>query len=79
MMFNRYLIGYHPVTDEMVVELKLPETVTLEVLQSLFGGDPDDPMVIACYRITPKDFAVLRENGVSVSDDYLEYFLQTFG
>lgn len=63
--------------DTLVGELLLPDYVTIEKLRGLITADPDDPMMVACYRISHGDlgfFKPLVDHEFQLEE--YEYFLE---
>ena len=57
----RYVLIFDKYSGECVTELKLPENVSLQELQAIFGEDEENPRMSGRYDITPKESLYFKE------------------
>jgi len=73
---TRWVRGYDKVRETMNVEYRIPESMTLEVLQRLFGVEADDPM-FECYPVGSTQAQVLSGAlGVDLLKQDCDYFVE---
>lgn len=73
---TRWIRGYEKIGGSMRVEYRLPESLSLQQLQYLFGVPEDNPMY-DCFPITASIARVLELTiGSPLLDETQEFFLE---